>query len=567
MRAKRQFDLLGPEAMGGHHARRGFRFQDRWIALHLLDWVTHDDFRGVVNEGVDDVDVSWHRAGPPQRKDRVPGSEYDWTLHQLKDTTIGQKSLGTILEKFRRKHADFPKTWSRCGLVATRCAEGLSGLPELLRQTRNLRLNHGPDSPIGIAAAEEFAQRLRKLRINTDAQFLLEQVDIEFSAAWVNDQDVYQKIFRGFVAAQWISVEHAEEIGRQLNSLVSEQVGSLLTRDAVVELLDRFRTRPAPAGKAGTTTQRLAPADHPLPETPDETRPILVGLHVRPDLSCEISVFPGGAVLLELPGERHGLIDCGLDAAAQIVPYLDARGVDTLDFVAISHWHVDRYNGVIPVVSSMKRVRELLVPSVPDVMRRAGTSFLDQLQRDGPRRHRIGQLVRMNALQPIWHVAKKHKGAGAEVVSFSPDVFDPRVRRALNAEFRGWQVNDLCTVFRVSVGDRSFLITADATIRRWDDLLARFGDCFRGREADGMTVPHHGSGRSLNPGILAALVEPSGFCAVLDPAPRFNLPHREALDLIRAAHGELLVCDRTPVHLLLTRDGLFERRFPQRKSL
>jgi hypothetical protein len=37
--------------------------------------------------------------------------------------------------------------------------------------------------------------------------------------------------------------------------------------------------------------------------------------------------------------------------------------------------------------------------------------------------------------------------------------------------------------------------------------------------------------------------------------------------MIRAANGELLVCDRTPVHLLLTRDGLFERRFPQRKSL
>jgi hypothetical protein len=48
---------------------------------------------------------------------------------------------------------------------------------------------------------------------------------------------------------------------------------------------------------------------------------------------------------------------------------------------------------------------------------------------------------------------------------------------------------------------------------------------------------------------------------VVDPAPRHALPDARVLDLVRATNGEILVCDSTPVHLLLTRDGLFERRF------
>jgi hypothetical protein len=54
-----RFELLGNEALGGHRARKGFRFQDLWIAFHLLDWVTQDDFDGFVNEGLDDVDARW----------------------------------------------------------------------------------------------------------------------------------------------------------------------------------------------------------------------------------------------------------------------------------------------------------------------------------------------------------------------------------------------------------------------------------------------------------------------------------------------------------------------------
>jgi putative intracellular protease/amidase len=43
--------------------------------------------------------------------------------------------------------------------------------------------------------------------------------------------------------------------------------------------------------------------------------------------------------------------------------------------------------------------------------------------------------------------------------------------------------------------------------------------------------------------------------------PTFRLPDTHVLDLVRTAGGEILVSDSAPVHLLLTHNGLFARRF------
>lgn len=78
-----------------------------------------------------------------------------------------------------------------------------------------------------------------------------------------------------------------------------------------------------------------------------------------------ISLFPGGAVLMRLPCGAHGLIDCGVDAASQLIAWLDARKVDNLDFVAISPLHFDRYSGALSLLGALKRVRRPLCRASP----------------------------------------------------------------------------------------------------------------------------------------------------------------------------------------------------------
>jgi beta-lactamase superfamily II metal-dependent hydrolase len=535
--------------LGGHRARRGFRFQDLWIAFNLLDWVAHDDFRGVVNEGVEDVDASWFRGGQRGRKEG--SSAFDWKIYQLKDTTITPKLLVEILDAFHRKEAKFPGTWSSYHVVATRAADRLNALPELLRQTRNVIVNYGSNSPLATDVIKDFASRLRRTGVETDAAFVVHRVEFHFDASWVSDTETFSKQFNLRLSGLGILSDRAIEAGQELIALISgEKVGSLLTRETVIELLKRF-------GPAVSVAAKLVLAK--LPAKPKALRSPARILE-EPTL---VSVFPGGAVLLRLPGGAHGLVDCNMAAASEITRYLDQRKVHTLDFVAISHWHSDRFNGILSVISAVKRVGKLLVPS--SLVSQSGQRFLDQIASEGLQRYGIGELAVTNARAVIWELVDG-TGRSARVEAFAADIGDPDVQHAAKVLAKpGFHldpnINDYCTVFRVSMGGRSFLITTDATIKRWTDLfkrLLRRGESLR---CDGMTVPHHGSKRSLNKHILRTIAEPSGFYAVVDPDHRFALPHRAALDLVRASNGEILVCETAPVHLLLMGDGLFERRF------
>ena len=88
-----------------------------------------------------------------------------------------------------------------------------------------------------------------------------------------------------------------------------------------------------------------------------------------------------------------------------------------------------------------------------------------------------------------------------------------------------------------------------------------------GPEAAGLEHRPQAGGRNrrgevaaLNNEILGKIAKPF-FHAVVDPERRYRLPDDEVLDLVRSAGGEILVSDNVPVHFLLTRDGLFARRF------
>jgi beta-lactamase superfamily II metal-dependent hydrolase len=543
-----RFMLLGNEALGGHRARKGFRFQDLWLAFHLLNWVSEDDFYGFVNEGMDDVDACWLHGG---RGAQNPAAR-DWRIHQLKDTTITPKLLSEIFDAFRRKEASIPAAWSGFHVIATRCAERLNSLPVLLDLTRKYLITHGRDSPVADAAIVEFAETLERLGVSADASFVVDRVELKFNAGWVGDADTFSPLFNAKLAGYGIARERLEEAGRALVALVSgEKVGGLVKRAEVTALLDGFK----PTVDA---SRKPVAAELPLASAGQRRAPARA---VR-DESALVSVFPGGGVLLRLPGGAHGLVDCGMDAASQIISYLAERKVETLDFVAISHWHIDRYNGVLSVASAVKRVRRLWVPSFPGKLDPfVARKFRDQLESGDLRRYGIAEIVETNARLVIWQLPGD-TGGTARVEAFAADMNDRELHRTLKRwGNRVENINDFCTVFRVSVGSRSFLICADATIKCWTDLFKRLVGPDESMRCDGLTVPHHGSSRSLNRDILGAIAEPSGFYAVVDPDPRFRLPHREALDLVRAANGEILVCDSTPVHLLLARDGLFERRF------
>ncbi len=182
--AKDRFYLLGNEAMGGHRARQGFRFQDLWLAFQLVDWITQQDFHGAVNEGLDDVDASWFRSDKRGRKN--DSANFDWEIHQLKDTSITPKLLVEIFDGFRRKEKQFAATLSRYHIVASALyGKGSIACRRCFGRPATTSSHTAPDRPSPPQPSPSLARKPREPRHRGRSGLHRRSCGARFRPAWV----------------------------------------------------------------------------------------------------------------------------------------------------------------------------------------------------------------------------------------------------------------------------------------------------------------------------------------------------------------------------------------------
>lgn len=180
-----------------------------------------------------------------------------------------------------------------------------------------------------------------------------------------------------------------------------------------------------------------------------------------------INVGQGDCALLRMPGGKTVMIDGGGSpeysdysiGEAEVLPYLEARGINKIDFAIVSHYHKDHIDGVITVIQNIK-VKELFIPDyLPN------SKYRDIIEEEA-RLHGV-------KITPV-------KGAQ------SVDLTD-----RLKADFyytapgTGADENDNSLVVKLSYGDTSMLFTGDISRLSENSL-----DIY---DTDILKVPHHGS--------------------------------------------------------------------------
>jgi competence protein ComEC len=217
-----------------------------------------------------------------------------------------------------------------------------------------------------------------------------------------------------------------------------------------------------------------------------------------------LDVGQGDALLFGTPGGRHLLVDCGpasplSDAGREtILPLLAREGIDTLDWLVVTHGHSDHAGGLRSLLSS-GRVRAAGAPANL-------ASKLSAL---------IGHKV-----TPL--------GAGDII-----DV-DPAIRcyvlwpaPCVFAETDG---NDGSLVLRLQYGSTRFLLPGDAGFDVENVLVRQYGTFLR---AECLKVAHHASLTSTGEEFLSA-VEPRLALVSVGRNNRFRHPAGATLSRIRA---------------------------------
>lgn len=561
-RRSSQDSLLSPAAMGGVWARKGMRFQDLWLVHHLAAWVVDPLFRGFVNEGREDVDTFRYEDERRQK--------YDLERWQMKDRLVTRALLAEVLSGFEAQHkrriADGHPPVSRFHLVAPAPHEDVWTLPDLIERVRHSRIAYGPDAPEYVTSLKDLRGRLKKLGVRADGSFVSERVHLDFRAGWAESSKHYWDTLEGLLKAVGVSPDRARDAANHLLVIVTGDVGQLVGRDTIIDTLKPFHGSAAPAdtsaalpGRTGRASREQAPAASPGAGS-----------------QCLISYFPDESQLLQFPDGTRGLIDCGPAAIQHIVRYLSERSIDTLSFLALSHWHHTHYGGVPALLNAVTRIENVWLPTL-----HADASSV--FARRASRNPRVVGPIGATARQAVDQLLERARRERTQV-RFAPGLqWIHRAGRRADADFicgfapsvEEYQFaadtfNSLSAAYLVRIAGRQLLLGGHAVAKRWQHVLetARAADVTI--SADGFVLPHYASRHSLTPELIKALVNPGPFVALLPVSETItrkfpNITDRKVLDAVRAARGHVVVCDgHEPMHFVMNREGLFQALTPVR---
>ena len=263
--------------------------------------------------------------------------------------------------------------------------------------------------------------------------------------------------------------------------------------------------------------------------------PLLAGQAARPPQGqvavTAFDVGQGMALLIETAGHRL-LYDSGPFYSPEsnggnrvILPYLKARGIDTLDAMVVTHSDVDHAGGALAVLDevNVKWVSSSLWATHPIVR--------------GARQH--SRCV--GGQRWTWD------GVLFEMLHPTPASYD---NAALKPNARG------CTL-RISAGARSILLAADIEAAQEAQLVLAAAGKLR---ADVLLAPHHGSGTSSTPVFLNA-VRPSLVLFQVGYRNRYRHPKLEVFERYGQLGIARLRTDETGAIELDSADGFVPRPY------
>jgi competence protein ComEC len=283
------------------------------------------------------------------------------------------------------------------------------------------------------------------------------------------------------------------------------------------EVEEEVEEEPEPPPQAEEPEAAPEPEPDPQPD-PEGSTPV--------DGDLEVYFFDVGqadATLL-LHDEATILVDAGHWQRSDVVPYLEAVGVETLDLLVVTHPHADHIGQFDQVMDAI---------DVTEVWWSGATTTTQTFERA------LDALERSNAAYEEPRV-----GDTTTVGPLAIDVVNPPAGVGLS------DLHDSGLALRVTYGEVRLLFTGDAEAATEARMVSQAADSLA---ADILQLGHHGSSTSTTAGFLAA-VDPAVAIYSAGAGNQYGHPHDEVVARVQDAGIDLYGTD---VHgtVLVTTDG------------
>jgi len=222
-----------------------------------------------------------------------------------------------------------------------------------------------------------------------------------------------------------------------------------------------------------------------------------------------IDVGQGDSTYIQLPNGQNMLIDGGTTGSG-IVSYLQAHDTTVIDYLVITHPHLDHIGG-IPLIIDTFDVKKIYMPYITNNTR-AFINLLESIENNG--------------------LEIDEAKAGVNILSES-GIYIEFI--APVKEYRN--INDNCAVVKLTYGNTSFLFMADAESASEADITADVS-------ADVLKVGHHGSRSSTTASFLSK-VSPTYAVISVGSGNTYGHPTDDVLSRLDNAGVEVF---RTDLH-------------------
>ncbi len=263
------------------------------------------------------------------------------------------------------------------------------------------------------------------------------------------------------------------------------------------------------------------PAETTAPTPPPTVTGGTVEIHM-------IDVGQGDSILIKTP-EANLLFDAGLNSSASetaIKTYLDAEGVEHIDYVIFTHPDADHIGGADMVIST----------------------------------YSIGEVI----MEPYNYSSetKVYKDMMAEIEKKNVKVTDPSPGDTFSVgelqikvlgptkDFKDKNENSI--VMRLDFGENSILMTGDAEHKSEAAILSQYGSA--ALDVDVLKVGHHGSDTSTSDAFLAAVTPEIAIISSNPKGNNFGHPKPVTIDKLTAA-GTTIYRTDTLGDIVLIFDG------------
>lgn len=225
-----------------------------------------------------------------------------------------------------------------------------------------------------------------------------------------------------------------------------------------------------------------------------------------------LDVGQGDSTLIRTPANQYILIDGGNnDQGKNVVKYLNALGVKTLDAMVATHPDADHIGGLDDVLKALD-VKSVYAPKVSHTTQ-TYKDFLTAVKNEGRTIKAVSKGVKI----PL---------AGVDATFLAP------------VNTYGDNLNDWSAVLKVTYKSKSFLFTGDAEKASENDMLADSSNL----RADVLKVGHHGSNSSTSKAFINA-VKPSH--AIISVGKNnYGHPDSGILARLKAANASVLRTDQ-----------------------